>query len=182
MVERRREVGRGGEWWDTHTHTYTHTHVSACIEFCWLHARTHTHMECGWRACRLPHAHAHAQDEKDNDSWDDDWGEDTSEDAVAARKAALAGGKDADEQEDKVSGVTRTRARTHTVTSSLAHADVEDGGILITHAHMHTCTHTLTHTRVRADVEDGSQDGQAHGEVSRQEEGLVGRGARRRCW
>ena len=42
------------------------------------------------------------QEEKADDSWDDDWGEDTSEDAVAARKAALAGGQAADEQEDKV--------------------------------------------------------------------------------
>jgi len=42
------------------------------------------------------------KEEKDNDSWDDDWGEDTSEDAVNARKAALAGGKAAEDDEDKM--------------------------------------------------------------------------------
>mmetsp|Transcript_21419 Transcript_21419/g.34299 ORF Transcript_21419/g.34299 Transcript_21419/m.34299 type:complete len:361 (+) Transcript_21419:386-1468(+) len=42
------------------------------------------------------------KEEKENDSWDDEWGDDTSDAAVDARKAALAGGKDAKEQEDKM--------------------------------------------------------------------------------
>jgi len=45
------------------------------------------------------------KEEKEADSWDDDWGEDTSEDAVKSRTTALNGGKDADEEEDKMAAM-----------------------------------------------------------------------------